>query len=78
MTWSELEFKVPQEDENTKVLRREIAQSLDRSPVFTKFLRTVLQSATFAKGRDLPDVTFSEGQRALARQILQLGGKFDE
>lgn len=79
MTWGDVEARVDQgEVDFGKELRQECARALDVNPVLEKYLRRVLQASTYSRGREMHDMTYAEGQRALARQLLQLGGKFDE
>lgn len=79
MSWEDLETAVAQEtDEQADVLRTQVTRALDANPVFEQALRRFVQAGTYASGRTLDQVAFSEGQRALARTFLQLGGRFDE
>lgn len=77
MSWEELNAKPPAEpDDAARVLQRELANTLEHNPELLKYLQTVVKSATYSTGRTLDQVAFGEGQRALARTLLQLGGKF--
>lgn len=77
MTWESLNAKPPQEPSKAaRILQRELATTLDNTPELLKYLQTVVRSATYSSGRTLDQVAFGEGQRALARTLLQLGGKF--
>jgi len=79
MSWDDLERPdIPETDEQQQALGRQTVQALDNSPMLVRYLRTTLQSPSFARGRAPEDVAFAEGQRFMALQILKLGGKFDE
>lgn len=78
MSWADLQTQPPKEDAEQKAIRQELLRALDQSPRLTKYLNRVVKSGTYAQGRSLDNVAFAEGQRALARTLLQLGGQFDE
>lgn len=63
--------------EDVRTLEREIVQALHNYPALTTYLKTILQGRSYASGRDLAAVAFSEGQRALAHTILSTGGQLD-
>lgn len=76
MTWGQLETPPPQDNESQKRLHRELTTMLDRSPELLKFLLLSVRSNTYRPGRTLDQVAYGEGQRSLARLLLQYGGKF--
>lgn len=79
MTWDDMELVgPPKEDERVKALRAAVRRALDEEPLLERHLRTYMQAASYTGGRDFQQVAHAEGQRTLARQLLQLGGKFDE
>lgn len=75
MTWQALNRQPPENDERDLRLRQELSTTLERSPELLKFLLATLRSGTYMSGRTLDQVAFGEGQRALARTLLQYGGK---
>lgn len=79
MTWAEVDARPEKRpDDEQAELRREVATALDRSPALTKYLRSVLQARCYAPGRKFEDMTYMDGQRSVARHLLQLGGQLNE
>lgn len=76
MTWEALNKPPPADDERDRRLRQELTTMLDRSPELLKFLLSTVRSGTYMSGRTLDQVAYGEGQRSLARTMLQYGGKF--
>jgi hypothetical protein len=78
VSWEDLNVKPPEKDTAAESLQRDTALALNKAPLLKKYLNAVVKGGTYAHGRSLDNVAFSEGQRALARTLLQLGGQFDE
>lgn len=75
MSWSEFDAKPQVPDETENRLRREVSNTLEHSPELLKYLLTLVRFGSYSHGRTLDQVAFAEGQRDLARKLLQYGGK---
>ncbi|TVR99836.1 MAG: hypothetical protein EA406_02215 [Rhodospirillales bacterium] len=77
MSWEALNAPAPEEPAEYKALRSDVARALNNHPMLEKYLRTVVMSGCYTANRSFEQVTFAEGQRRLALDLLKLGGKFD-
>jgi len=78
MSWEKLNTPPDRGDKDMmEGLRRACARAL-ADPALEKYLRSVVQAGCYQTGRTFEQVTYAEGQRSLARQILHLGGKLNE
>lgn len=77
MSWEKLNTPPKTDSEDAPDLARSCARAL-QDPQLEGYLRSVVQAGCYLSGRTFEQVAYAEGQRAMARQLLHLGGKLDE
>jgi hypothetical protein len=75
MTWGEMEMAVQQANDKEKAVCAAVRRALHEEPLLEEFLRRYLEAGSYSPGREYHQVAFSEGQRALARLLLNMGGQ---
>lgn len=84
MGWNEMDGKgqdtdkVARAKEEEAALRGQVRKALGEptTPLY-RYLDALVRGQSYAPGRPVEDVAFAEGQRALARQLMKLGGVHD-